>query len=86
MPTISFFYGIAIRVYFRDHPPPHFHAAYGNDEAVIDMNSLQVRAGRLPPRAMSLVLEWARLHRADLLRAWDQVSRQVAPDQIPPLD
>jgi hypothetical protein len=35
MPTISYFYGIFIRMYVRDHPPPHFHAVYGEYEANI---------------------------------------------------
>jgi Domain of unknown function (DUF4160) len=33
MPTISQFYGITIRMYFDDHPPPHFHPYYGNEAA-----------------------------------------------------
>lgn len=32
MPTISTFYGILIRMFFNDHPPPHFHARYGEFE------------------------------------------------------
>jgi len=28
MPTISTFFGVTIRMFFSDHPPPHFHAAY----------------------------------------------------------
>jgi Domain of unknown function (DUF4160) len=45
MPTISQFYGIAIRMYFDDHPPPHFHAYYGNDAAKIEIDTLQVSEG-----------------------------------------
>jgi len=37
MPTIAWFYGIAIRMYVRDHPPPHFHAVYGEHEAFINL-------------------------------------------------
>ena len=35
MPELSRFYGIIIRMYFDDHAPPHFHAAYGGEEAVV---------------------------------------------------
>jgi hypothetical protein len=35
MPTIAWFYGIAIRMFVRDHPPPHFHAVYGEHEAIV---------------------------------------------------
>jgi hypothetical protein len=86
MPTISQFYGITIRMYFRDHPPPHFHAAYGDTEAVVDIRSLSIREGVLPRRAAALVLEWTKLHQAELLHAWQQVSQHNAPGQIAPLD
>lgn len=33
MPTISAFYGILARMYYNDHPPPHFHARYSDFEA-----------------------------------------------------
>jgi len=26
MPTVAWFYGIAIAMYYNDHNPPHFHA------------------------------------------------------------
>jgi hypothetical protein len=35
VPTIAVFYGIVIRLYFADHPPPHIHAIYGGDEALV---------------------------------------------------
>ena len=59
MPEVSRFYGIVIRMYFGDHNPLHFHAAYSGNEALININTLAVIAGRLPPRAMGLVAEWA---------------------------
>ena len=39
MPRISQFYGILIYMYYRDHAPPHFHAIYGDDEALVDIGS-----------------------------------------------
>jgi hypothetical protein len=35
MPTIASFLGVSIRLYFKDHQPPHFHAFHGDDEAMI---------------------------------------------------
>jgi hypothetical protein len=58
MPEISRFFGIVIRMYFDDHPPPHFHAIYGGSEAQIGIESIEVLQGRLPSRAVSMVLEW----------------------------
>lgn len=57
MPTISTFYGIVIQMFWRDHAPPHFHALYGEHEALIDIQTLAVREGDLPRRALALVLE-----------------------------
>jgi len=68
MPTISSFYGILIRMYFADHAPPHFHAAYGESEAIFDIRTLEVIEGQLPRRAMAFVLEWAALHRRNCKR------------------
>jgi len=45
-------------MYYNDHNPPHFHAEYGNDQIVVDVNRLAVIGGRLPPRATGLVMEW----------------------------
>ena len=62
MPEISRFLGIVIRMYFLDHDPPHFHAAYAGAEAQIRIRPLGVLGGTLPPRALALVVEWASLH------------------------
>ena len=63
MPTISTFFGILIQMYWREHGPPHFHAIYGEHEAVIDIRELRVVRGRLPRRALAMVIEWALDHR-----------------------
>ncbi len=63
MPQISYFFGIAIYMYFTDHAPPHFHAEYGEDEAVYKIETLELLRGKLPRRAHGLVLEWASLRR-----------------------
>jgi Domain of unknown function (DUF4160) len=63
MPEISRFFGIVIKMFFDDHNPPHFHAEYGGDLALIDIRTLSVFSGRLPPRVTGLVIEWATLHR-----------------------
>ena len=67
MPTISQFFGIVIQMFWREHAPPHFHALYAEHEALIDIRTLDVIGGKLPRRAMALVLEWAALHRVELM-------------------
>lgn len=86
MPTISQFFGILIRMYFDDHAPPHFHAIYGNEEAVLAVDTLAVVEGHLPRRALSLVLEWASLHRAELRDNWSRAERHEPLKPVPPLD
>ncbi len=85
MPTISTFYGILIRMFFNDHPPPHFHARYGEFEATVEIGSLEVLEGELPRRALNLVREWAMMHREELLQDWRFCRENAAPMKIEPL-
>ncbi len=82
MPVISRFYGIVIRMYFQqaEHNPPHIHALYGEDVAAIVIATGEVLEGHLPPKALSMVREWAGLHKNDLLRMWEtQEFKPVSP-------
>ncbi|HMN39925.1 MAG TPA: DUF4160 domain-containing protein [Phycisphaerales bacterium] len=85
MPTISEFYGISICMYFEDHPPPHFHVFYAEQEARVSIETLEILRGSLSKRAYQIVVEWALLHRADLRRAWSQASLPSPIDPIEPL-
>lgn len=85
MPELSRFYGIVIKMYFEDHNPPHFHAEYGSEKMIVDINTLAVIGGRLTPRAMGLVMEWAALHQEELQGAWQQAVNLESPDRIDPL-
>lgn len=85
MPEISRFFGIIIRMYFGDHNPPHFHAIYQENSAEYDINTLEVLRGNLPNRAHSMVLEWASLHRYELLEDWKLASEYSEILPIEPL-
>jgi hypothetical protein len=78
MPEVSRFYGIVIRFYYRDHPPTHFHAIYGEHEALVEIETGQIHEGFLPPKALALVNEWRALHLEELREAW-QLSRNESP-------
>lgn len=67
MPLISRFFGIAIYMYYDDHAPPHFHAIYGDEEGLIDIRQCNLISGRLSPRVLGLVIEWASYHKEELL-------------------
>jgi len=85
MPEICRFYGIVIKMFFDDHIPPHFHVEYGEFETLIEIDTLAVIAGKLPPRALGLVMEWTALHQKELLLSWQNAKRQKSPGKIEPL-
>ena len=80
MPIISRFYGIVIKMFFSDHIPPHFHAIYGEYNALYDINSLEIIEGDLPNRAKKLVVEWAKLYQSELMHMWDTQDITKLPD------
>jgi hypothetical protein len=80
MPEVTRFYGIVIKVFFGDHPPPHFHAIYGEYNALVSIVLLEIIEGDLPSRAQKLVQEWAALYQQDLLQIWStQEFRKLPP-------
>ena len=72
MPRISYFFGIVVTMYYNDHSPPHFHATYGDEEATVAIETLELVWGNLPNRAMAMVLEWAATHRDELRANWER--------------
>jgi hypothetical protein len=86
MPEISRFFGIVIRMYVNDHNPPHFHAAYGEFEALINIETMRIYQGDLPRRALGLVLEWAALHRGELQQDWSRARKGEPLQPIAPLE
>jgi hypothetical protein len=86
MPRISRFYGILIYMYYRDHPPPHFHALYGDHEALIDILTGELIAGGLPRKARELVAEWITAHRDELLENWNRARTGQPLHPVAPLD
>ncbi|NBT86061.1 MAG: DUF4160 domain-containing protein [Alphaproteobacteria bacterium] len=85
MPTISTFYGILIQMFWGDHAPPHFHALYGEYE-VINIRTLEIVKGFMPRRALALILEWASLHREELMEDWKLCEMKQMPVKIEPLE
>jgi hypothetical protein len=86
MPELSRFFGIVIRMYINDHYPAHFHASYGEFEALIEIETLAIYRGGLPRRALALVLEWAALHRDELRQDWEQARKGQTLQPIAPLE
>jgi hypothetical protein len=85
MPEVSRFLGIVIGMFYSAHGLPHFHAVHGEHEVSIEIESRTV-FGSFPPRALRLVLEWAELHRSELLEN-RELARQGRPlMRITPLE
>ena len=84
MPSISFFYGIVITMYFDDHNPPHFHAAYQDNRAEIDFDG-KVLKGSLPEKQLRMVQAQATIHEEDLKTNWELLKNSGAPEKIEPL-
>ena len=82
MPEITRFYGIIIKLFFGDCPPPHFHAVYGEHNALFNIETLEMIEGDLPPRAKKLVREWACEYQCELVEMWQSQEFK----KLPPLE
>jgi hypothetical protein len=86
MPELSRFYGLVIRMFYDEHPPPHFHVLFGDHAAVVRIDTLEVMKGSLPRRALVMVLEWAMAHRPELRQNWERAAKGEAIETIAPLE
>lgn len=86
MPEISRFFGIIIAMFYSDHPPPHFHVRYGSQRAMIGIEDLSLLEGELSPRVLGLVVEWAALHKQELLDNWNRARTQSPLSRVRPLE
>jgi hypothetical protein len=86
MPEISRFFGIVIAIYWQEHGIPHFHSKYGGYRASFAIEDLRLLEGRLPPRVMALVVEWAVMHRKELMEDWELAMAKKPLTPIKPLD
>jgi hypothetical protein len=86
MPEVSRFYGIIVRLYFREHPPPHFHALYGEHEAQIEITTGRVLEGDLPNTALRLLEQWRVAHAAELMADWNRARAWQPLQPIAPLE
>ena len=86
MPILSTFFGIIVRVYHDDHEPPHVHVQYGEFEAIVEISTGRVLAGRLPPRVRRILAEWLRERRDAVAKAWAIARQHRTPPRIRPLE
>lgn len=86
MPEVSRFFGIIISLNYNEHPPPHFHVRYNDQKALVDIQFLRLLEGRLSPRALGMVIEWATIHQMELQENWQRARRQEPLQKIAPLE
>ena len=86
MPQISFFFGITIYVQFLDHNPPHIHAIYNACKASYRIDTAEMTAGKMTPRADRLIREWIELRRSELMKVWELASKGQQVFPVPPLE
>jgi Domain of unknown function (DUF4160) len=86
MPEISRFFGIIILLYYNDHNPPHFHVRYGDQRAILEIATLTILEGSLKPRVLGLVIEWAAMHKGEIMEDWERARRQEPLEKITPLE
>jgi len=84
MPIISRFFGIIVFMFWREHQPPHFHAKYGDDEVIIEIQTGKV-TGNILPRVLNMVHEWRELHKDELMADWKLAEENKPLKRIKPL-
>jgi Domain of unknown function (DUF4160) len=82
MPTIAYFYGIAIQMFYNDHSPAHLHARYGEAKAVVRLSDGAVISGELPPLARRLVCDWTLARRAELEENWKRAREHLPLEKV----
>ena len=70
IPTIAYFYGIAIQMFYNDHGPPHLHARYGDAKAIVRLSDGAIISGELPPLAGRIVRDWTLARQSELEENW----------------
>ncbi len=85
MPEISRFYGIVVFMNYRDHPPPHFHANYQDQEVTIEIQT-GVVTGKMSKRALRMLFEWSERYQDELMANWERAEAQQPLKPIPPLE
>jgi hypothetical protein len=68
-----------------EHPPPYFYVEYGEYKTLVNIYTLGVISGNLPPRALGLVIEWAYLHQDELNTQWEKAKNLESLGKIAPL-
>jgi Domain of unknown function (DUF4160) len=86
MPIISAFFGIVVRMFYREHEPAHFHAEYQGQQAKFDFAGKMIAGDMKSKTARRLIKQWAASHRKDLERNWEKMKEGRTLEKIAPLE
>ena len=86
MPIISTFFGIVIRMYYKEHAPPHFHAEYQGQQGTFDFSGQPLAGNVKSGTALRLIREWATAHRSQLEANWANMEAGRQLERIEPLE
>lgn len=86
MPVVSTFFGIVIRMFYREHGVAHFHAEHQGQQATFTLDG-KLLAGAIASRtALRLIAEWAGAHGPELQANWERMKAGRHLERIAPLD
>jgi hypothetical protein len=86
VPIIAVFFGIVIRMFYKEHEPAHFHAEHQGQQGKFDFSGKVVAGNIQSKTALRLIRQWAVLHGSDLAANWANMKAGRPLDKIPPLE
>lgn len=86
MPIISAFFGIVIRMFYKEHEPAHFHAEHAGQGAKFDFDGVILVGEIRSMKARARIRAWALQHRAELEANWEKMKAGRPLEGIEPLN
>jgi len=85
MPAISIFFGIVIKMFYKEHDPAHFHAEYQGQRGKFDLSGRMVLGNISSKTALRLIRQWARQHEVEIRANWRRMKAGQPLEAIEPL-
>ena len=82
MPTVARIDGIRVDFYYDEHPPPHFHAIFGEFRAAIAISGDEILKGFIPPAKFAMIRKWKNARKAALEQAFDDCANHIDPGVV----
>ena len=80
------FFGIIVRMFYREHEPVHFHAEYQGQEAKFNLDGEMIVGNIRSRTARRLIRQWAALHRQELEVNWKNMKAGRPLERVEPLE